>query len=136
MADVSGITAVRVTENTQLETVSYGATISAGQTLYLDTSDNEHKLADADGAAALQKARGIAITPSIDAGAGLIARGGSIILVGATLAVGTAYYLSDTAGGIKPAADLTTGDNVVLLGVAATTTQLDLAIRDFQITHA
>lgn len=135
MADVSGITAVRVTDNTQLRTVQYGATISAGQTLYIDTADNEYKLADADDTS-LDAGRGIAITPGIDGGAGLIATGGNIVLVGATLAIGTAYYLSDTAGGIKPAADLTTGDNVVLLGVASTATQLDLAIRDFQITHA
>ena len=37
---------------------------------------------------------------------------------------GSAYYLSGTAGGIMPAADLTVGDEVVQLGLASSTTTL------------
>lgn len=136
MADVSGITAIRETSSTVSRLVDCGATVALGNTLYIDTADNEHKLSDADSGAVSNTAVGVAISTGVDSGSVRIATGGNIILVGATLAVGTAYYLSDTPGGIKPASDLTTGDNVVLIGVAATTTQLNLNIKDFGITHA
>lgn len=136
MADVSGITAIRETDSTTSQLVDCGATVALGSPLYIDTSDNEYKLSDADSGTASNTVRGVAINTGVDGGSVRVATSGSIVLVGATLAVGTAYYLSDTAGGIKPAGDLTTGDNVVLIGVASTTTQLDLKIHDFGITHA
>lgn len=128
MADVSGITAIRTTANTQFRNVAYGATIAAGNTLYYSTSDAEHLLADCDASATAATCTGVAITPGVNGGSGLIAVGGSIILVGATLTVGTVYVLSDTAGGIKPIADATSGDYITILGTAASATQLDLAI--------
>lgn len=128
MADLSGITAVRPTENTRTELVKYGATISLGNTLYLDASDNEYKLADADLSEAAAKSVAIAMTPGVDGGYGLVAKDGSIILVGATMTAGESYLVSDTAGGIRPNADKNSGDYITEIGRAATTTQLDLSI--------
>jgi hypothetical protein len=51
------------------------------------------------------------------------------ITIGATLTAGTAYYLSDTPGGICPLADLLSGEYVVLLGLAASTTVLNVNIQ-------
>lgn len=135
MAALTGITAVRPTANTIQEKVIYGATIAAGIPVYIDTADSEHKAADANASAATAAARGITITPGIDAGYGYIARGGSIILVGTTMAVGETYYVGPTAGEIIPDGDLTTGDIVTRLGTASTTTQLDLDISATGITH-
>lgn len=135
MAALSGITAVRPTSDTQVSKVVYGATVSAGNPLYLDTADNEHKLADNNASAATAAAKGIAVTPGVDGGYGYIATGGSIILVGTTMAVGETYYVGPTAGEIIPDADLTTGHNVTRLGTAETTTQLKLAIEATGITH-
>jgi hypothetical protein len=135
MADVTGITAVRITSTTNYEEVTCGATISAGQPLYLDDSDQEHKLADAN-AEGTAKARGIAITPGVDGGGGLVARSGAIVLVGATLAVGENYVVSDTAGAIMPEADLSTGEYCTTLGRASSTTQLELNIQASGIAHA
>lgn len=131
MADLSSITAVRPTANTRVQTVTYGATIAVGQSVYLDPADNEWKLADCDDTATTAGERGvaIAITPGVDGGQGLIATGGSIILVGASMTVGTQYIVSDTAGGIKPEGDKSTGDRVTNLGNAASATQLDLNTR-------
>jgi hypothetical protein len=133
---LSSITAVRPTANTIVENVLYGATISAGQPLYLDSTDNEHKLADANASTTTAMARGIAVTPGVDAGYGFIARSGSIILVGTTMVVGEQYYVGPTAGQIIASSELTTGDRVTLLGVAASATQLDLNVKVTGITRA
>lgn len=136
MAALTGITAVRPTGNTQFRNVLYGGTIAAGIPVYLDTADNEHKATDANLSATTAKAVGITMTPGVDAGYGIIATGGSIILVGTTMAVGTSYYSGPTAGEIIPHADLTTGDIVTLLGTASSATQLDLNITATGITKA
>ena len=133
---LSGITAVRPTANTVFRNVPYGATIAAGNPLYLDAADNEHKLADANLSAAAAAAKCIAITPGIDGGYGLAAFGGSIILVGTTMVVGETYYVGATAGEIIAASELTTGYNVTRLGTAASATQLDLDIRATGIPRA
>jgi hypothetical protein len=136
MAALSGITAVRPTSSTIVEKVDYGATISAGQAVYLDTADNKYKLADNNLSAVAARARGIAMTPGVDNGQGMIATNGSIILVGTTMAVGETYYAGATAGEIIPDADLTTGNRVTRLGTAASATQLDLDVRATEIEHA
>jgi hypothetical protein len=128
MADLSGITAVRPTSNTLFRNVGYGATIAAGQSIYYSDSDSEYVLADCDVADNAAPASAIAITPGVNGGSGLIATGGSIILVGTTMTVGTVYIASDTAGGIKPISDAVSGDFITILGTASTSTQLDLAI--------
>lgn len=137
MAALSGITAVRATSSTNGDLVQYGATISAGQVVYADSTDsNKMKLADNDASAAAATVKGIAITPGISGSYGYVATSGSIILVGTTMAVGTTYYLGATAGEIIPEADIGTNDYVSRLGTAATTTQLDLAITNTGILHA
>jgi len=126
MADLTSITAVRPTANTTFTRVAYGAPISAGQPIV--KSGTTYVLADANASSALAAAEGIAITPGVNGGYGLMATGGSIILVGTTMVVGTSYLASRTAGGIMPDADKTTLDYVTRLGTASTTTQLDLSI--------
>lgn len=136
MADVSGITAVRVTSDTVTSKVTYGATIAAGNTVYLDTTDNEYKLGDANDTATTATVTGIAITPGVDNGYGLIATGGSIYLVGATLAVGQAYVASANAGNIAPESDITSGQYLTHLGYATDANTLQLAIKATGATHA
>jgi hypothetical protein len=127
MADLSGITAVRPTETTQLRIVRYGATIAAGQPIV--ASSGKYVLADANASAALAAAEGIAMTPGVDNGFGVMAFGGPIILVGTTMVVGETYLVSPTPGGIMPNADRATGDFVTRLGTAASATQLNLSIQ-------
>jgi hypothetical protein len=127
MADLSGITAVRPTSLTQVRIVQYGGTVSVGQPVV--KSSSKYVAADANASAALAAAEGIAITPGVTDGYGVVAFSGSLILVGATMTVGETYLVSDTAGGIMPNADRSTGDYVTRLGTASTTTQLDLSIQ-------
>jgi hypothetical protein len=126
MSDLTGITAVRPTQLTQLRVVPYGATIAAGQPIV--RSGTKYVLADANASAALAAAEGIAMTPGVDNGFGVMAFGGNIILVGTTMTVADTYLVSPTAGGIMPNADRATGAYVTRLGVAASATQLNLSI--------
>ena len=136
MTALASITAVRPTSNTVSALVMYGATISAGQSVYLDAADSKYKLADANSTAAIAVIKGIAMTPGVDAGYGYVATAGSIILVGTTAAIGTTYYVGQTAGSIVPDSDLTTSDYVSRIGTAASATQIDLAIKATAIVHA
>lgn len=104
-----------------------GATITAGQVLYLDAATGTYKLADADGAAALRVPVGIALNGAASGQPVLVATSGSIT-IGATLTGGIAYYLSPTAGGISPVADIITGCYPTILGIATSATVLQLQI--------
>lgn len=126
MADISGITAVRPTSNSVVRLAVYGGTVSAGQPVYED-SDGKYQIADANTTEAAAAASAIALTPGVLDGYGVIATRGAVILVGATLTVGEAYVVSDTAGGIKPESDAkTTGDYITELGRASSSSQLEL----------
>lgn len=128
MADLAGISAVKITADTVLESrYNYGATISAGQAVYLDAND-EWQLVDANASATTADVKGVAVTPGDSADRGLVAIGGSIILVGTTLTVSETYIASGTPGGIKPVGDKTTGDYVSYIGTASSTSQIDLGI--------
>jgi glutamate synthase domain-containing protein 3 len=127
MADLSGITAVRPTANTQTKIVQYNATVAVGQSLV--KSGTKYVLADANASAALAASEGIAMTPGVADGYGIMATGGNVILVGTTMTVGENYLVSRTSGGVMPNADKTSGDYITRLGTAATATQLNLAVQ-------
>lgn len=130
MVDVS-ITAASVVPGSDARTVQgiSGATITAGQAVYLDTATNTWKLADANGATELiRKAIGIALTGSSTNQPIVVQKSGSIT-AGGTLTPGVPYYLSDTPGGICLYADVGTGEYVVQLGIATTAAALALDIQ-------
>lgn len=128
MADLS-ITAASVLKGTGATTESLiaGAAITAGQSLYKDASDsNKVKLTDADSATAAARVFfGIALN-SAASGQPVVVQTGGIITIGATVAVGVAYYLSDTAGGICPFADLESGDYPTIIGIGVSTTAIKI----------
>jgi len=120
MADLS-ITAANVVATAGEVTtrnVTAGATVTAGQTVYLDSSDSNHaKLADANDTAAKADVTGIALNGAADGQPLQIATGGELDL-GATLTVGKIYVQSTTAGGIAPVDDLASSSYVTVIGVA------------------
>ncbi|GAB1717538.1 MAG: hypothetical protein NTAFB05_25800 [Nitrobacter sp.] len=106
-----------------------GEAITAGQIVYFDTTVNKWKLADADSAtAAVNHAEGVALNGAALNQPVTVQKDGDVT-IGGTLTAGSPYYLSGTPGGIAPAADLTTGDKVCLLGLAKSTTVLTLDIQ-------
>jgi hypothetical protein len=127
MADVV-VTATEVLADSGTITGDYtlGAAVTAGQVVYADSSDGGAvKPADADASLAAATAVGIALNGGADAQPCKVAIGGTLD-PGFTVTVGTIYVVSDTAGGIMPAADLETGDYVGVLGVGITASQLKL----------
>lgn len=128
MADIT-ITAANVTIDSQpvYEDVVAGAAITAGQACYIDSSGLA-QLSDANGAAALRTVRGIAMNSAGTGQPVRLAKGTSIINIGATVVAGTIYVSSATAGGIAPAADITTGWYTTIIGVATTTGKIALSI--------
>lgn len=130
MTDIS-ITAANVIAGTDanVATGTSGATVTAGQAVYLDSTDSRYKLADSNsGTAAARQPKGIALNGA-SAGQPIAVQTSGDITIGGTLTAGATYMLSDTPGGICPDADVGSGEYVCLLGVAKSTTVLDLAIQ-------
>jgi hypothetical protein len=111
-----------------VKTGTAGATITAGQVLYKDTEDdNTLKLADANGAALLRVVAGISLHGSLAGQPIDYITKGAAFEPGATLVVGTAYMLAaDVPGGIAPIADAASGDFVTVIGVASSTSVLNI----------
>lgn len=129
MADLS-ITAADViaASDATTENGTAGATITAGQVVSLNTTTGKYVLADADGADGIDRPRGIALNGASDGQPLKIIKSGDLT-VNAVLTAGVDYYLSPTAGGIAPRADVLTGDIVSSLGIATSTTVLALDIQ-------
>jgi len=128
MADLSVVAAdvLGVSGNTTIRGTA-GATITAGQLVYLNSSTGRYSLAQGDAAAT-------------DAVVGLAAHGasngqplqiitGGVVDLGVTLTVGEIYVLSAAAAGaIAPKGDLSSGEYVSIVGVAQTADNLLLGI--------
>lgn len=130
MADIT-ITPANVVKgaNARTEDGIAGATVTAGQVGYKDDSTSKYLLADNNSVTADAR-RGVGVFLNGAANnqpVELVFEGD--VTIGATLTPGTAYYLSDTPGGICPAADLASGEYVCLLGIAKSATVLALDIQ-------
>lgn len=131
MADLT-ITAASVAKDTataQTASGIAGETITAGMALYQLASDSKLYKADANSAAAIGVI-GVSLHASL-AGQPIVYQTSGKITIGATVAVGTIYVLSATAGGIAPSTDLASGWYTGIVGVATTTTVITLAINQF-----
>ena len=137
MADIA-ITAANVLKGSGSKIVNgtAGATITAGQVVYLEASSGKYKLADCNSATAeVRSPDGIALHGSL-ANQPLTILSSGPLTCGGTLTAGVAYYLSGTAGGIAPVADLTTGDYPVILGIATSSTVLNVDIQEAGVALA
>lgn len=106
-----------------------GETIAAGKAVYKSSTTGLYMLADSNSATAgARLPLGIALN-SASLNQPLAIHIDGPITIGATLTAGLAYYLSDTPGGICPVADVGSGENSVLIGLATSTTLLDVDIQ-------
>jgi hypothetical protein len=128
MADLT-ITAANVVSGADA-TVTHGvagATITAGQAVYRDAA-GAYLLADNNSATVLARTPvGIALHGAA-LNQPLAVQTAGDITIGATMTAGVAYYLSDTPGGIGPVADLASGEYPTVIGIAKSTTVLDINI--------
>jgi hypothetical protein len=104
-----------------------GATITAGQAAYKDSTDGRIKLADCDDTAAKAEVVGVAVNGAANGQPIRLQTQGKLNL-GATLVPGALLVLSATAGGIAPAEDLAAGHRVTLIGIAVSANQCLLKI--------
>ncbi|ADJ24770.1 conserved hypothetical protein [Hyphomicrobium denitrificans ATCC 51888] len=110
--------------------------ITAGQSVALSSTDSKKVgLYDADGSGEALILNGVALN-SANAGQAINVMWDGVLTIGATVAVGTLYFGSDTPGGIRPAADLNSGDSVGLLGIAISTTKIALNIWNTGVVKA
>lgn len=122
---------VELISNVKLQRVQYGEAVTAGQAVYLKTSDNKHWKAD-NSTATLANVSGIAMIGGAADSYGYIitpSANGSIVDIGGTVTVGLAYYLGSTAGAIEPKADMSSNDYVTALCIGYTSTNVMINIR-------
>lgn len=111
------------------ETGIAGAAITAGQTVYKEATTNLFKLADSNsGTAEVKAVYGVALHAAATGQPLTVVKDDPSFTPGATVVVGTSYWLSETPGGIQPVADLGSGEQLVLLGVGKTTSTISLKI--------
>ena len=130
MADIA-VTAANVVTgaNADKEVGTAGETIAAGKTVYKAAVTKKWMLADSNSATVeARKPTGIALNGAALNQPVVVQKSGDIT-IGATLVAGTAYYQSDTPGGICPLADVGSGEYVGLIGIAKSTTVLAVDIQ-------
>jgi hypothetical protein len=130
MADLT-ITAANVVAATGANIIhrTAGATITAGQCVYMSSTTDRAMLADNNSATAEARTPvGIALHAASSGQPLAIATSGDIT-IGATVTAGVVYYLSDTAGGIIPVADLGSGEYPCTIGIATSASVIRLGIQ-------
>lgn len=130
MADLT-ITAANVLSGTGARIVygTAGVALTAGQVVYLDEATNSYKLSDSNSAtAAVRDVDGIALHAAA-AGQPIAVHTRGPLTIGATLVAGQTYALSETPGGIQPVADLGSGEYPTIIGMAISTTVLNVHIQ-------
>jgi hypothetical protein len=112
-----------------LEEGTAGASILAGKVVYKDPATKKYLLADSNSPTVdARTPRGIALHAAELNQPLKILKSGDVT-IGATLVAGTAYYLSDTPGGICPVADVGTGEYVSIIGLSKSTSVLTVNIQ-------
>jgi tetrahydrodipicolinate N-succinyltransferase len=130
------ITANNVTPGTNSTRKTYVSkeVVTAGQGVALDTADKKVGLWDSNSPSAWKKKPlGVALNGA-QIGQPVVVHEEGRINIGATVVVGTAYFMSDTPGGICPMADVGTGENSVFIGIATLATELSVKLVDFNVT--
>lgn len=135
MADIS-VTPANVIQSTGavIEVGVAGEVIDAGEVVYKSATTGKYMLAQCDDEAN-DDAVGIALNNAAADGQPLSVQTRGDITIGGTVAVGTLYCLSATAGGISPSAELVATNYVTLIGIgiSATVLRLNLLTTSIQI---
>lgn len=113
------ITATQVlpSSDTQYAFGTAAVAITAGQSVYLDTTANTWKLLDANDTSANTQPPGVALNSPAAGQPITVAVGGTITLgAGAAPTLAQAYIVGATAGDIAPISDLASNWRLILLG--------------------
>lgn len=133
MADIS-ITATAVIPGSDARIAHgfAGETVTAGQVGYKAAATGLYMKADADSATVEARDGAVIFLNGAAVGQPVAVQSKGLLTLNAVLTANTPYYLSGaTAGGICPIADVGTGEYLVQVGIAKSTTVLDV---DFKRT--
>jgi hypothetical protein len=109
------------------ETLTAGVALTAGQSVYRESATGYAKLCDSDSATAeAREYYGTVVNGSAANQKATIQRGG-LLTIGATVAAGTPYFTSATAGGIGPFGDLASGQYPTFIGFGVSATQINIS---------
>lgn len=131
MADIA-ITAANVLPGlgATLANGTAGATVTAGQVVYQDPTTGRYAPANNNNATAANRSpAGIALNNASTGQPMDIIQSGPVT-IGGTLSPGVMYYLSATAGGICPVADLGAGKYPAALGFATSASVLTVKLQE------
>lgn len=134
-ANVKPSVASGVTTSRPLPSV-LGEAVTAGQPVYLKSSDGKYYLALSAGTVAQAAAVGIAAADGSAGQSVPIYSNGTRFAGGASFTVGIPYFVSNNPGGIAPFADLGSGDFVTMLGYSPDGTDFLLAIQAIPYAYA
>lgn len=111
------------------ETLFASVAIAAGKTVYR-TAAGLAALADSDSTALTAECIGIAVnTAGIGEPVTVAKNGTTVTQAGTTFTKGLGYFVSNTAGGIAPQADIGSADYVTYIGMASSTSALIINIQ-------
>ena len=134
MAIVNLGTAVLPSGDVSVKDEIAGAVILAGQAVYRDSADQRVKLASTSAAA--NAAIGIALNSAPTVGQPVRVAWEGTLTGTATIVVGDAYFVSDTAGSVGQMSDIGTADFVTFVGIAATATSIKVRPFVSGVQHA
>jgi hypothetical protein len=117
MADLTVTAASVVNVTAQIAYGLAGETITAGQAIYIKSSDGKLWKAQCDGTAEEGAPTGVSLNGGAVGQTIAYATNGAIV-IGATTVKTTTYVLSAAAGGICPQADLVSTNRIVRVGHA------------------
>lgn len=136
MADLSITAASVVADDVSKEELVAGATIAAGDVLYMDTANGDvMKLAQADGTSLEATVYGIALCGAATGQPVIVARSGDLD-IGASLTVAGVYILSANAGKICPVADLASSSYLSIIGVGTAADNFKISILNSGVEKA
>jgi hypothetical protein len=119
----------------RVRTVISGEAISDGMPVFRKTSDNKWYQSDANVTdRKYDEAICVKGTGAADGTIVIVDLNGSLVNLGATLVVGTVYVVSATQGAICPLADISSGEAILMLGIATTASLLETIFRKTAIT--
>lgn len=113
-----------------------GATIAAGQWVYVDTANsNVLKLAQADGTVLEATVKGMALNGGVTGQPIDVAVSGDVA-VGSVLTTAGVYIISATAGSMDPVADLGSSSYLSIVGYATSATNFHFHIANSGVEKA
>lgn len=119
-----------VASSTITEQRTAGATIAAGQWVYIDTANsNVAKLAQADGTALEATVSGMALNSASSGQPVTVAISGQVT-VGSVVASGVFYWLSSTAGNMELFTDVASTEKESLVCYAASASVIEIVIKN------